>query len=308
MKKFLVTVILVVVMVMGVACSNKESNPHPTEEIPSPTATLTDSEEEEKEEIINLNDFREVETSPENIEIYRNEVSKRLSQETFLSYEEEQLFEKLLSNRDSWGSKAVETGLVSIIEFNRLYKTTYEYYYPVVFRENNALVLWYTTNDGYVLLEDVYGHWNQSNTIGNLHRNQNETGQDEVISSSFDYTMYYNNQNGEVTIWSLNQVDKTYKVPKNSIYCGESVFEGHIFRNEDIVYGLNAKDGSIEKLASGVKEVILANYKYGSDPWSQPLFLMEDSTVKCYIHWEHTTPSDDISNLVDIRHEGGYRR
>ena len=128
---------------------------------------------------------------------------------------------------------------------------------------------------------------------------------DQIIKSSYDCTSTYSQSTGELKIWEYGKVVKTYKLPMNSIYCGYSEFEGYIFRESGNVYsagGISKYD--VEPIAHGVKFVIQTDYKLGSDPWCQPLFLMNDGSVKAYCSWEGDGAPDNESRLVDIVKDG----
>ena len=303
MKKFFAAILAIVLAITVCGCNSNNDQ--------QSTNTSNNSGDEiiasvSKNDEVDVSLFREVETSPENIDVYRAEVQSRLQHEQFLTPAEEDLLSRLMS--DKYSHVAIKQSY--IVTFKDLYASTSEYYFPVIFREGSSLILWYTTEYGNVLLEKIHGYWNDSNVIGDLHVDYSD---EEVMFSSYNYKMTYDTETATARVWQFGQVDTTYELPSGSVYCGFSAFEGHIFRCNTEVYALDAGtmkfSGTIKRIATDVKYVISANYYFGSDPWSQPLFLMEDGSIKCYVSWEGdvNAPADDSSHLCDLRYEGGYR-
>lgn len=262
-------------------------------------------------EKIDISIFPEVETIAENLDIYREEVSKRLASlgedESFISDKEWEA----ISNSE-WLTDSKYRHNAYFTTFNESYEETSEYYYPVLFREGNQLILWYTTESGSLLFEKIHGYGNLGgNYGGEVHHDTSEN--EETISSKTEYTVTYAQETGEVKVWKFGKIAETFTgVPQGSIYCGFSTFEGFIFRNGTDVYSLSAvdtwnADGSVVCIAHNVKYVIDADYYYGSDPWCQPLFLMTDGSIKCYIGWEgnQDTP-DSTTHLCDLQYEGSW--
>lgn len=305
MKKF--SIILVITLILAAAlcgCGNSTNDPV------SDDSTSTPVTEE-----INLSIFPEVETSSEDgLDLYRKEVSSRLESlkedESFITDEEWEA----ISN--DWGGDLYRHDSF-FTSFDSLYEETSKYYYPVVFRDGDALILWYTTESGSVLLEEVYGYWNDSNYVGKLHSDSEE---EEWIYSKPDAALTYSEKTGIVTVWQFGEsIDEYTGIPQGSIYCGYSNFEGYIFRSGTDVYCINTEKVYNEEtetleevvytacIAHNVKYVIDADYRASSDPWSQPLFIMTDGSVKVYVSWEGDAdaPADDASHLVPPYHEGG---
>lgn len=300
MKKFLGIITLIVIVTCALCACGKET-------------TSENSASYDKIEEVNLSLFTEVETSPKNLEIYREEVFNRLnSLEEGEDFIPEKEWNVITSEWEH--SELLDKFSLGFTKFDTLYKETTEYYYPVVFRTGESLVLWYTDDSGSVLLENVYGHWNDSNYVGQLHFDSDE----KLIASEIDYTLSYNQETGIVSMWKFNEVSETFTVPANSVYCGVSGFEGHIFRSGTDVYALQtARKDTVEEgwvsywqvvcIAHNVQYVIDTDYRAASDPWSQPLFIMDDGTVKVYVRWEGDKDAapDDASHLVPPYSEGG---
>lgn len=303
MKKIFVfiTVLLIVGGIFaGCAASNTEKTPAPTA-----TSVATGTQEEE----IDLSLFPEVDTSSEDaLETYRKEVASRLENleegESFFSEVEW----KVISSSAEWQAEQLFRHTSTFATFDELYESVYEYYFPVVFRDGESLILWYTTKEGTVLLKGLHGHFTSSNYVGELHFDS-DSYEETVISSEVTETVTYNQETGKVTVWSFQEETTTYSLPKGAVYCGYSVFEGYIFRSGTDVYALRMwgeqpTENAVVCIAHNVKYVIDASYAFGSDPWSQPLLLMTDGTLKVYVGWGEASDSPDC--LYDLRYEGGY--
>lgn len=296
MKKIIILAITLILLASLCGCGNSTNDPV------SDNNTSTPVTEE-----IDLSIFPEVETSSEDgLDLYRKKVSSRLE-----SLEEDESFitdEEWEAISNEWGGDLYRHNAY-FTSFDSLYEETSKYYYPVVFRDGDALILWYTTESGSVLLEEVYGYWNDSNYVGKLHSDSEE---EEWIYSKTDSALTYSKETGTVTVWEFGEVYETLTgIPQDSVYCGFSRFEGYIFRSGTDVYSLDVNtwdaDGTVSCIAHNVKYVIDADYRASSDPWSQPLFIMADGSVKVYVSWEGDAdaPADDASHLVPPYHEGG---
>ncbi len=302
MKKTLIIISILLTTTALYGCSNTSvDTSESTDNTTSPTETI--------EEEIDISSFPELETISENLDVYRQEVSKRLNSlgedDNFITDEEWSAISTKWINSEEilYFHSEFVTG------FNTLYDETSKYYCPVVFREENGLVMYYTDENANVFTQKLTGTWNSSNFIGNLHSDNTES-----IYSDVDYTLTYTQETGQVTVWNFGKDISYYSVPEGSVYCGISYFEGYIFRNGTDVYAVQAEgvrnaDGTVECIAHDVEYVIDTDYAYGSDPWCQPLFKMTDGSIKAYIGWEgdENAAPDDTSHLCDLRYEGGYK-
>ena len=104
--------------------------------------------------------------------------------------------------------------------------------------------------------------------------------------------------------YEKGKIAEEVTLPENAMYAGFG-HEGYLFRVGSDVYTVDldnwhtaADEVKLEKIASGVKMVLSSDYKMTSDAFSQPLFLMEDGSVKVYCHW--------YTNLQNPFYEGGY--
>ena len=132
----------------------------------------------------------------------------------------------------------------------------------------------------------------------------------QKVYNSHAVVITYNSESCIAQKWEFGKAVVSTQLPKGAAYCGYSAFEGFIFRSGSDVYSLKDNDGKPTVIAHNVKYVIDTEYRCGSDPWSQPLFLMEDGTIKVYISWEGdmNAPADDECHLVEPYHEGSYEK
>lgn len=188
-------------------------------------------------------------------------------------------------------------------------------YYPIIFESENGIELWYTTNSGQVFAEALEGKLSNGyvhDGIGDANHTLSET--ETSLRKCMEYDIVYDCTEGTVSVWELGVKIREHIVPKNSIYGGFSRNEGFIFRKGSDVYavrdyGCGTDEYEVRVIAHDVDFVIMSNYT-ADDPseFSQPLFLMNDGTVKCYctFYSDEGTPTDHVDNLIDIRFEGGF--
>ncbi|MBR6504224.1 MAG: lipoprotein [Clostridia bacterium] len=113
-------------------------------------------------------------------------------------------------------------------------------------------------------------------------------GQGEMILSSPTVAVFWDTSNNSVIEMSENKVTRSQVVPEGATYCGYSRWAGFIFKLGDEVYAVfqDRAEEELKKIADGVKTVIATDFRLTSDAWSNPLFLMEDGSLKGYITWE----------------------
>lgn len=102
----------------------------------------------------------------------------------------------------------------------------------------------------------------------------------------------------ELIEYSFGDIIGRITVDSEAIYCGVSEMTGFIFRKDDTVFCVDFKLTENKPIAENVKFVISTSYAWNSDAWSQPLFLMNDGSIKAYVRWEE--------ELVEPQYEGGY--
>lgn len=231
------------------------------------------------------------------VEFYRFEVSRRLRRGGNFFTEDEQSWlqanDYIITNE--------EDGVV--YQYNSFYKKGQYYIHPIVVYYKLENQLLYVEDDGDLVVDyEIVGNANL--TLGE----RESLGNVEVIGKTEMSTIIYIQDKG-IEKYSLGK--KTAQIPVKGVYCGKSFWCGYIFHDNADVYAVNwnIDQDTYEKkaIAHNVKFVILADYKLGSDPWSQPLFLMEDGTVKAYLDWNNKEIPDSPDNLVDPFYEGGYK-
>lgn len=259
-----------------------------------------------------------MDATEENVSTYRDEVIRRLEvvnkdeDASFLTPEEELYLEE--------SGYTVSSNGVYLDDFDASYSELSEYICPILYKtEENDVHLWYVDEYGNVRAEAITGDLSTGDSyeyLGNIHYTVESDS--EIVENTEWYTTVYNESTGSLTFWEFGKLGCEYKVPEKAIYAGLSYWEGYIFRSGTDVYAVygygsysqeeNESD-NVRVIAHNVKFVIDADYKMGSDDWSQPLFLMEDGTVKGYCRWrgDEGAPSDDVSYLYEIPYEGGYR-
>ncbi len=148
------------------------------------------------------------------------------------------------------------------------------YYYPVVLdasvycmAENSYLYRYDLSNGTTVELVDCSLH--------------HEVGDHEVLmEENLDGMLTYNTAEYKVVKWCMSNQIKEFEVPAGAVYAGYSELEGYIFRCRSDVYSF--KNQEVKKISTGVKLVIVADYGYSPNKYSQPLFLMNNGEVRVY--------------------------
>ena len=306
MKKSIKTlsIIVIIVIILSIFSSCGDDSTKPSTEDNSNTIDNSTT--------IDLSDFKEVSSIEDEdlLDAYREELSYRSSLDEYPSISDKE-WAAISSEWDK--DEVLERGSLAFESYSTSYNEISEYYYPIVFRNKNALILCYTDEYGNVESQKVYGSASTTTFgwVGNLHH---DLSSDEgILKEDRRFAVTYLPESGKVLVWELGDLSATYTVPKNSIYCGFSFFEGYIFRNGGDVYAVIAvgsynSSGKVSCIAHNVKYVVDADYYYSSDGWCQPLFHMEDGSLKVYLDWykEEGVGSDHPSCLVDLEYEGSY--
>lgn len=286
--------------------TNKDNNNYSASNNSGTEGNSSDGDNEK----IDISRFREVKTSYENIDIYLQEIISRNEKlkenEKFITEDEWKVISKSESITDF---KVNNNYYFSTLDNN--YEITNKYHYPVVFRDGNSLVLWYSTMSGILLFRELYGDGNIGlKKGGELHCIEGET----IILTKTDYKVTYSQETGEVKLWQFGKALDCIEIPSNSVYCGFSEdLHGFIFKNGSDVYNLKTIDNynlddSIVCIAHNVKYVIDVEYKYDSEYSSQPLFLMLDGSIKAYARYRDSLDPDSSMCLRDLKHEGSYNK
>ena len=194
-----------------------------------------------------------------------------------------------------------------VTSYNVSFNETRNYYYPIVLPDTDEVVIAYTNEYGglclYNALKDSHDY------CGSIHIPEDT----DFIDVCANYSVVYTNNS--VQIWEFGKLVAETTVPEGAIYTGFSYWEGYIFRNGGDVYSVQLKEENekplllCEPIAHNVKEVILTDYKLNSDAWAQPLFLMEDGSIKAYCVWngDSEAPRNDACHLTSPQHEGGHK-
>ena len=308
MKKHsrILTLALVTILLVCAATCVAHAESNLSTDVPS--FTFTNEAENLYEEFY----FTSVPPETEADSAYYHQLMKRHELEietgSFIPSNEKHLLELL-------GYNVLVPGKV-VHEYDTKYGDITAYNFPVLFEGPCGVELWYTTQNGDLNAKAVVGTLSNGyvwRNYGNVHyRGDNEY--ETIIASTMYYSIMYNTQRNMVSVWEYGRVIRKHFLPKDSIYAGFSENEGFIFRSGTDVYAVRDYGCCAEKyevclIARNVQFVIIANYEGdGSEGLSQPLFLMTDGTIKCYCRWylDYDVPSDDESNLVDVKFEMGF--
>lgn len=302
MKRTFILVLATILMLTTLCSCSITNTTNSTEGISNSTDSNNTNANTQSE--IDISSFKEVKASKENIDIYRQEVSSRIQSlkpnDSFITDKEW----KVISE-----SKIDDTKVKHFTSFttvNSLYEITCKYYYPVVFRDAELLVLWYTNESGLLFFKVIYGDGViKENYGGEVHYDGTET----KISIKHDQAVTYSQETGEIKILQFGQiVDSFDQIPQNSIYCGYSKLVGYIFRNISDVYSLKYVNDTLSLFCIGhdVKYVISVDYCYNSDYWSQPIFQMLDGRISVYVNLGNE--NNDRNILKIPQYEGGYNK
>ena len=312
MKKLFILLIILSFILVGCKANTStvasEAITSTTMEVSSTPETIEVSEVQESTKIVDVTEssidlsiFPEVKPDAKNIDVYRNDITKRangLYEDQFLSEAESNVL------RDS--DYYVSPHGVWISNTDEVFAEVSVYYYPVVYKYGKSLVLWYTSERGELYFSTIYGTDGMfSNYGGNIHFD--ESTDDEIIGMYESFALTYNSTEGQVNQWQCGKITSHYTVPIGSMYCGNSQREGFLFRSGTDVYSLNVGSEAI-CIARGVKYVLDANYAYNSDASFQPLFLMESGEILAYVGFNSLGEEpDDPRHLLPPQTEGGYR-
>lgn len=278
-----ITTILVTCIFAG--CTNQEATLSEDNVTPAASAAETEAFDMDESEIRDL---------------YLKLYAEKSKDENFISDVEAKTYEECnfyIRNR--------EDGFIS--SYNATYNVNREYYYPIVLPDTDEVVIAYTDEFGKLCI------YNASQDSHDYFSNIHVPESTEIIDNCPNYCIV--RTDNSVQIWKFGTLMSETKVPANSVYTGLSYWEGYIFRNGGDVYSVQIKDNdkqselTCEAIAHGVKEVISTEYKLNSDAWSQPLFLMNDGSIKAYCEWngDEDSPRDDVSHLSAPQYEGGYK-
>lgn len=229
----------------------------------------------------------------EALENYRKEVSNRLAKVenggNYFSEEERKVYTENNVN--------IGPTMVSIIK-NTFVK---DYYYPLLYKTENGIYICYTNLNGVIYMEILQTDYTRGDYIGRAHSDELS----KAIREGTSYAAIFDPETGSVSFWQFGKLVEEYTLPIGAVYTGYSYTEGYIFRAGSDVYAL--KDSTLQVIAHNVKSVVTTRYIAGSEDTSQPVFLMEDGSLKAYCSYDvgKTLRVDDEKRLKDFK-EGGY--
>jgi len=233
-------------------------------------------------------------------ELYLKLYAEKQKAENFISDVEEKIYEE-----NNLHIRNREDGLIT--SYNESYNESREYNYPIVLPGTDEIVIAYIYEYGQLAIFNV--SQDSHDYFSNIHVPKDT----DYIDTCANYSIVYSENS--VQLWKFGKLLSESTLPAGSIYTGFSDWEGYIFRNGGDVYSVQIEENEgnpeliCEAIAHNVKEIIVTDYKLNSDAWSQPLFLMEDGSIKAYCVWngDNDAPRDDVSHLASPQFEGGYK-
>ena len=267
--------------------------------------------------------FAEVPSEGNEIEGYLEELNKRIETNTFKSEEEIEFLE----------SKGyfiyTDGGYYRLNYFNEYFGKAEYFFDPIIYQSDDGFEVWAVSGKGElysitieesgkyafneerkIYIEDTFKYYAKEN-YGSIHYKAKE-GED-IIESYVDRVISYETATGIVKDWRCGKLIGQAEVPANSVYVGESIHDGFLFKDGTDVWAVRAvydNDGKMEEakiIAHNVEFVITAQYETKYE--YQPLFLMTDGTLKTYNGYNgdfDDVPADDESHLVDVQYEDRY--
>ena len=234
-------------------------------------------------------------------DFYREAIERRVEAEEFFTEDELRWYEA--------NDYQITNDGGAIYKYDSFYKEGEYLYYPVIVHIEGLTnyldepTILYTNEDGYIYdghhFEGLHISYDVLESLGEEYK---------LIDSSTYSAVIYGPEG--VQQYRFGKVIDT--VPVQGTYCGNSFWVGFLFRDGSDVYAVkwdrNQDKYYSQVIAHDVEYVIDSDYCFGSDPWSQPLFLMKDGSIKCYIDWINPQEPDSTENLVEPQYEGGYQR
>ena len=310
MKKLIILLISMSFILVG--CKAAKTNTFTPQSIANTTQPLgifetqksnENIEVAEVEQEMDLSIFPEIEPIPTNISTYRSEILKRINDandDQFLyDYESNTLqdYGYYISSHSIWIS-ITEESLAEVSMF----------YYPVIYRYKDTLVLWFTSEKGDLFFRTIYGDENIISFNSGIPVHFDNTSGDIILSRYESCTFSYNFEEGLVSQWQYGKNTFQSNVPAESIYCGNCYSLGYLFRSGTDVYCLVYGKEEAICIAHDVKFILDSNYSFSSEAMFQPLFIMEDGQVLAYVDLESSgRKPDDPNYLLPPLKEGGYR-
>jgi len=153
----------------------------------------------------------------------------------------------------------------------------------------------YANVEGYELDNNGYLSKENEGSLGNIHTLGLNTGiTTPPVFYSREAIVYW--ENDKLTHFSFGK--QKGMLFEGYTFCGFSDMNGFVLRKDDKVYLVSLDLNKTTQIASDVKFVLDCDYAFNSDAWAQPLFIMNDGSIKCYVSWE--------DELMSPSYEGGY--
>lgn len=321
MKKFVKISALVIICLltasMLLGCSNDA--PENVQDIVSEIMSSIQPTENTEYELV----FPEVPSEGNEIEGYLEELNKRIETNTLKREEEIEFLESKGYIIYTGG------GYFKLSYFDEYYGLAKSYLDPIIYQSDDGFEVWAINGngelysikieereiwefneEGKLYLEDTYTYYAKE-IYGSIHYNAKES--EDILESNVNRVISYEPATGIVKDWRCGKLIGLAEVPANSVYVGESIHDGFLFKDGTDVWAVRAvydNDGKMEEakiIAHNVEFVITAQYETIYE--YQPLFLMTDGTLKTYNGYNgdfDDVPADDESHLIDVQYEDRY--
>lgn len=248
--------------------------------------------------------FAEVPSEGNEIEGYLEELNKRIETNTLKREEEIEFLE----------SKGyfiyTDGGYFRLSYFNEYHGLAEYYSEPIIYQSDDGFEVWAINGKGQlysITIEESekYAFNYVKENYGLIHYTAKE-GED-IIDSNKYRAISYEPVTGIIKEWECGKVIGQAEVPANSVYVGDSIHDGYLFKEGTDVWAVRAINGNNGRMweskiiAHNVEFVITAQYETIQE--YKPLFLMTDGTLKTYSIYdgEHDAPADDVSHLIDVQ-------
>lgn len=287
MKKFLLVLTSILLVIFTGCSSNAEDASKTAETTTTSTADTVITPEDIGVDDVDVDNISsEEELKAKYLELY----SEKAADDKFITDSEALTYE-------AYGFSVKNEKYGWIASYDELWHEEQDYYKPVFLTEN---IIVYICDDGHLGFFDLNGE--QKKTWINIHGNFSD---ENIIGETADYAILYSDS--RVSLWKFGEKISEFDLPEGAVYAGKSRWVGYIFRAGSNVYSVTVEDtGDLTStpIAHGVKQVICAEYKLDSDAWSQPLFQMQDGSIKAYCRWnneqDEEKKDDDPSFLHQI--------
>lgn len=185
-------------------------------------------------------------------------------------------------------------------------------YNPKFFvNKEGDVVVWFTSSEGQLFSLVEGQSYSKRQLLGNAHCYDKDMDVTDYIIESSASDLIKVSKEGIVSLYEFGKEINRWEIPKDSNYCGESYWEGHIFLDKQgNVYALRIRPMQMVKIAENVDRVLTCNYQFTLDYFSQPLFRMKDKSIKVYLnpeekdfdkYKEHLYEIDDVPKSLSER-------